>query len=71
MNFEESAPKGAESITQLDSLLRVGKLQEEEKFDGELSNETVYMCYSSGTTGLSKGVEVRAIASLVNLVVTQ
>ena len=27
-----------------------------EKFDGENSHETAVMCYSSGTTGLSKGV---------------
>jgi 4-coumarate--CoA ligase len=67
MNFGESAPKGAESLTQFDPLLHVGKLQEEEKFDGELSNETVYMCYSSGTTGLSKGVEVRGISFLASL----
>ncbi|KAG9127779.1 hypothetical protein FRC07_009367 [Ceratobasidium sp. 392] len=58
MNFGEITPSaGTESFVQFDSLLRGGKLQEEEKFDGELSNETVYLCYSSGTTGLSKGVE--------------
>ncbi|KAJ1303693.1 hypothetical protein OPQ81_008118 [Rhizoctonia solani] len=57
MNFEEAAPQGAENYTQLDSLLRGGKLAEEERFDGDLSDETVYLCYSSGTTGLSKGVE--------------
>ncbi|KAG8738132.1 hypothetical protein FRC10_007254 [Ceratobasidium sp. 414] len=57
MNFGEKAPAGMESFVQLDSLLRGGKLQEEENFDGDLSNETVYLCYSSGTTGLSKGVE--------------
>ncbi|KAG9107916.1 hypothetical protein FRC07_008563 [Ceratobasidium sp. 392] len=32
-------------------------MKEEEKFDGNMANETVYLCYSSGTTGLSKGVE--------------
>ncbi|CUA68067.1 hypothetical protein RSOLAG22IIIB_07742 [Rhizoctonia solani] len=57
MNFEEAVPKGAENYIQLDSLLSGGKLDEEERFDGELSDETVYLCYSSGTTGLSKGVE--------------
>ena len=36
-----------------------GTLKEEEKFDGpQLSGETVYLCYSSGTTGKPKGVEV-------------
>ncbi|CCO29735.1 putative 4-coumarate--CoA ligase 3 Short=4CL 3 [Rhizoctonia solani AG-1 IB] len=57
MNFEEKVPKGAEGYAQLDSLLAAGKLDEEERFDGDLSDETVYLCYSSGTTGLSKGVE--------------
>ncbi|KAG8720268.1 hypothetical protein FRC08_000704 [Ceratobasidium sp. 394] len=57
MNFGENAPAGMESFVQLDSLLQGGKLQEEERFDGDLSDETVYLCYSSGTTGLSKGVE--------------
>ncbi|KAG8720269.1 hypothetical protein FRC08_000705 [Ceratobasidium sp. 394] len=57
MNFEEPAPKGTENYTQVDSLLQSGRLEEEEKFDGDLSDETVYLCYSSGTTGLSKGVE--------------
>ncbi|KAG8689321.1 hypothetical protein FRC09_012474, partial [Ceratobasidium sp. 395] len=57
MNFEEAAPKGLEKCVQIDSLLKSGSLQEEERFDGSLSNETAYLCYSSGTTGLSKGVE--------------
>ncbi|KAG6861156.1 hypothetical protein C0995_003165 [Termitomyces sp. Mi166 len=34
-----------------------GKLDHEERFDGEQANETVYLCYSSGTTGKPKGVE--------------
>lgn len=29
-------------------LLKLGSLNEEEKFDGELTDETVYLCYSSG-----------------------
>ena len=29
-----------------------------ERFDGKSSNETVFLCYSSGTTGKSKGIEV-------------
>ncbi|KAG9127778.1 hypothetical protein FRC07_009366 [Ceratobasidium sp. 392] len=57
MNFEEAAPMGGEKYVQIDSLLKSGKLEEEENFDGDLSDETVYLCYSSGTTGLSKGVE--------------
>jgi len=35
-----------------------GALGEEERFDGELANETVLLCYSSGTTGRPKGVMV-------------
>lgn len=35
-----------------------GKLNEEEKFPGALANETALLCYSSGTSGLPKGVEV-------------
>lgn len=46
-------------LTLADLLAYPGALLEEEKFDGALSNETVYLCYSSGTTGKPKGVEVR------------
>ncbi|KAG6920170.1 hypothetical protein DXG01_004938 [Tephrocybe rancida] len=34
-----------------------GRMHEEERFDGPLADETVYLCYSSGTTGKPKGVE--------------
>ncbi|KAG8832077.1 hypothetical protein FRC17_002086 [Serendipita sp. 399] len=44
-------------FTQLEELLRVGKLEEEARFDGRYADETTLMCYSSGTTGLAKGVE--------------
>ncbi|CAE6536844.1 unnamed protein product [Rhizoctonia solani] len=57
MTYGSQQAKGTEKYTQLDSLLRAGKFDKEENFDGDLSNETVYLCYSSGTTGLSKGVE--------------
>ncbi|CAE6350170.1 unnamed protein product [Rhizoctonia solani] len=57
MTYGVAPIKGTEKYTQLDALLRAGKFNTEENFDGELSNETVYLCYSSGTTGLSKGVE--------------
>jgi acyl-CoA synthetase (AMP-forming)/AMP-acid ligase II len=43
----------------LDDLLGKGALKEEEKFYGSQTHETLYLCYSSGTTGLPKGVEVR------------
>ncbi|KAJ7665916.1 AMP binding protein [Mycena polygramma] len=41
----------------MEELLKGGTLEHEERFDGDLSNETAYLCYSSGTTGKPKGVE--------------
>lgn len=41
----------------MDDLLGKGTLGAAERFDGPLSNETVFLCYSSGTTGRPKGVE--------------
>ncbi|KAF6760204.1 AMP binding protein [Ephemerocybe angulata] len=49
--------KDAKGFTILADLLGHGALAHEEKFDGDLANETVYLCYSSGTTGKPKGVE--------------
>ncbi|KAJ7665922.1 AMP binding protein [Mycena polygramma] len=43
-------------LTLTDLLVR-GKLEQEEQFEGALAHETVYLCYSSGTTGKPKGVE--------------
>lgn len=43
----------------LGDFLNKGKLDKEEDFSGDLAHETALLCYSSGTTGLSKGVEVR------------
>ncbi|KAJ7060930.1 hypothetical protein C8F01DRAFT_1253407 [Mycena amicta] len=40
-----------------EELLGMGKLDSEERFDGRDAHETVYLCYSSGTTGKAKGVE--------------
>ncbi|KAJ7108782.1 AMP binding protein [Mycena epipterygia] len=47
----------AAGLLTMEDLLKGGKMNQEEKFDGALSNETVYLCYSSGTTGKPKGVE--------------
>jgi acyl-CoA synthetase (AMP-forming)/AMP-acid ligase II len=42
----------------LGDLLGHGALPEEEKFVGSQASETMLLCYSSGTTGKPKGVEV-------------
>ncbi|KAF7341955.1 AMP binding protein [Mycena sanguinolenta] len=44
-------------LVTLSDLLVLGKLQKEEQFEGALAHETVFICYSSGTTGKPKGVE--------------
>ncbi|CAG8703184.1 14115_t:CDS:2, partial [Acaulospora colombiana] len=44
-------------FTMLSEMVQVGKLEQEAAFDGRYANETCLMCYSSGTTGLAKGVE--------------
>ena len=53
----------AKGFIHMDDLLGKGSLSVGERFDGPLSNETVYLCYSSGTTGKPKGVEVRFFVS--------
>ncbi|KAJ7470763.1 AMP binding protein [Mycena latifolia] len=42
-----------------------GRLNEEIKFDGARATETALICYSSGTTGLPKGVEVTFPAATI------
>ncbi|KAK0460922.1 AMP binding protein [Desarmillaria tabescens] len=44
-------------LLRMEDLLSLGQLKEEEKFEGDLAQETVLLCYSSGTTGKPKGVE--------------
>ncbi|PBK82853.1 AMP binding protein [Armillaria gallica] len=46
-------------LLRIDDLLSLGQLKEEEKFEGDLAQETVLLCYSSGTTGKPKGVETK------------
>ena len=53
---EDATAKG---FIHMDDLVGKGRLNAAERFDGPLSNETMYLCYSSGTTGKPKGVEVR------------
>lgn len=50
--------KGEGKWMRLEEFLQWGKLESEEKFTGEQVHESIMLCYSSGTTGLSKGVEV-------------
>ncbi|TFK44864.1 AMP binding protein [Crucibulum laeve] len=60
----------AVDLLRLEELIGKGALKEEEKFDGKQAHETVYLCYSSGTTGKPKGVETthRNVTSLVDIV---
>ena len=51
----------ARGFIHMDDLFGHGRLNAAERFDGPLSNETVYLCYSSGTTGNPKCVEVRLL----------
>ncbi|KAF5360126.1 hypothetical protein D9757_011744 [Collybiopsis confluens] len=46
-----------DALLKMEEMLGIGALVEEEKFDGKLTHETAFMCYSSGTTGNPKGVE--------------
>ncbi|KAI0262550.1 hypothetical protein BC834DRAFT_828774 [Gloeopeniophorella convolvens] len=48
---------GKAGLLALEDLLGLGALPEEEKFVGSQANETIVLCYSSGTTGKPKGVE--------------
>ena len=48
----------------LGDLLSHGALSEEEKFPGSQASETQLLCYSSGTTGKPKGVEVCGLVLL-------
>ena len=54
-----SAEVGYKDFVSLSDLLGKGALGEEEKFTGDQVHETAMLCYSSGTTGKSKGVRVR------------
>ncbi|KAJ7502923.1 AMP binding protein [Mycena galericulata] len=47
----------AAGLVRMEALLGKGELKQEEKFEGSQANETLYLCYSSGTTGKPKGVE--------------
>jgi long-subunit acyl-CoA synthetase (AMP-forming) len=53
-------PKGLR-FTRYEDLSTRGLLPKEESFDGHLSNQIALLCYSSGTSGKPKGVEVNLI----------
>jgi acyl-CoA synthetase (AMP-forming)/AMP-acid ligase II len=55
-----SEPSSGTEFIRTDDLIGKQSLKEEEKFTGTQVNETLYLCYSSGTTGKPKGVEVRS-----------
>lgn len=46
-----------------EAFLKQGKLDKEEMFSGNDVHGSIMLCYSSGTTGLSKGVEVRSAST--------
>ena len=48
----------ANGFIHMDDLRGRGCQVAAERYDGPLSSETVYLCYSSGTTGKPKGIEV-------------
>ncbi|KAG1716480.1 hypothetical protein ID866_684 [Astraeus odoratus] len=56
-------------LTRLEDLLGHGELASEVRFDNERSDETVCLCYSSGTTGNPKGVETthHNLTSLIDM----
>ncbi|XP_006461225.1 acyl-CoA synthetase [Agaricus bisporus var. bisporus H97] len=66
------APRSSDTahLLELADLLGKGSLLTEERFDGQDANETVYLCYSSGTTGKPKGVETthKNIISVLKIV---
>ena len=54
-NHDDKGPAG---FFQVEDLLGKGSIDAEEKFNGSDANFTALLCYSSGTTGKPKGVEV-------------
>ncbi|KAH7926973.1 AMP binding protein [Leucogyrophana mollusca] len=53
----DGSPQELKGLLPITSLLSRGELQSEVPFSGSDADATVYMCYSSGTTGKPKGVE--------------
>ena len=68
MDYSEDGIRVArkESVLGMNDLLGHGALPEEEKFDGPQASETVFICYTSGTTGERRAVEVCGLISALN-----
>ncbi|KIP05226.1 hypothetical protein PHLGIDRAFT_74606 [Phlebiopsis gigantea 11061_1 CR5-6] len=62
-------PPGLQGYVCMSDLLGKNMLPEEEKFSGELAQDTALLCYSSGTTGKPKGVETthQNITSVIDI----
>lgn len=52
-------------LLKMEDLLSRGAMEHEEKFEGSQAHETVYLCYSSGTTGKPK-VGPRGLLNMVS-----
>lgn len=52
-------PLPALPLISYEDVTNKGKLKEEEKFSGEEAEKTALICYSSGTGGMPKGVQVQ------------
>ncbi|KAJ7735767.1 AMP binding protein [Mycena metata] len=65
-----TANPAAAGLVSLVDLLSRGKLDKEETFEGPAADETVLLCYSSGTTGKPKGVETthQNLTTLVDII---
>ncbi|KAF9514741.1 hypothetical protein BS47DRAFT_1392176 [Hydnum rufescens UP504] len=70
---DEKAAEIGPEWTRLRELFGKGRLHSEEPFVGDQVHETALLCYSSGTTGLSKGVEIthNNIVSLITALPTK
>ncbi|KAJ3998734.1 AMP binding protein [Lentinula boryana] len=65
--------KPISKFTRLEDLLNLGRLKQEEQFQGvDAEQETVFLCYSSGTTGKPKGVETthQNLTTVLDIVVS-
>lgn len=43
----KGSKEGSKELLAIEALLELGSLEQEEKFDGDQANETVFLCYSS------------------------